>query len=386
MEYISAKEAAMQWGITVRWVQQCCKNGQIPGATRMGRAWLIPKNAQKPNTSKGQASLYTPMPLTNGSFVVGECAAFIEAIPQEDERNLAWAEYFRFSGQAEQAVTYAEIYLDHQDPALRLSASLIYGFSSLTLGHIHAAHFAMTSIREILQEQKERNCSQENQAMCVFALVMGRVLLHLPPAEISLNDFLPYLPRGIQFYACYIVAHYYYLQGDYTRSLGVAETALALQAGRYPIPSIYLHLIASMDLMSRKQIEEAKIHFMKAWAIAQPDDLIQPFAEHHGLLHGLVEVCLKNEYPEVYARIAESASRFSSGWRRVHNPETHEEVTDDLTTTEFTIAMLANRGWTNKEIAAHMGFSANTIKSYISVIYQKLSISNRNQLKKYMLR
>ena len=43
-EYISAKEAAIKIGVTVRWVQQLCKDGKVEGAKRFGPQdiWLIP--------------------------------------------------------------------------------------------------------------------------------------------------------------------------------------------------------------------------------------------------------------------------------------------------------------------------------------------------------
>lgn len=47
MRYLSGSEAAALMGITVRRVQQMCKNGEIPGAIKNGRAWMIPINAVK---------------------------------------------------------------------------------------------------------------------------------------------------------------------------------------------------------------------------------------------------------------------------------------------------------------------------------------------------
>ena len=43
-EYISAKEAAAKIGVTVRWVQQLCKDGKVEGAKRFGTQdiWLVP--------------------------------------------------------------------------------------------------------------------------------------------------------------------------------------------------------------------------------------------------------------------------------------------------------------------------------------------------------
>ena len=125
---------------------------------------------------------------------------------------------------------------------------------------------------------------------------------------------------------------------------------------------------------------------MAAWDLARPDDLIEGFGEHHGLLGGMLEAALKKDWPEDFKRIISITYRFSAGWRKVHNPATGEQVADNLTTTEFATAMLAARGWTNQEIAAHLGISLNTVKQYISTVLQKLNIKQRKDLKRYMLR
>jgi excisionase family DNA binding protein len=48
LDWITPQQAADQWGITDRRVQALCVNGQIDGAVRLGRGWLIPKNTPKP--------------------------------------------------------------------------------------------------------------------------------------------------------------------------------------------------------------------------------------------------------------------------------------------------------------------------------------------------
>jgi len=52
LEWITAQQAADKWGITVRRVQALCKNGQIGGIARLGRAWLIPKDEPKPSDGR----------------------------------------------------------------------------------------------------------------------------------------------------------------------------------------------------------------------------------------------------------------------------------------------------------------------------------------------
>ena len=48
MDYITAKDAANKWGISQRRVQVLCEQGRISGAVRLGWAWAIPKEVDKP--------------------------------------------------------------------------------------------------------------------------------------------------------------------------------------------------------------------------------------------------------------------------------------------------------------------------------------------------
>ena len=48
MEYMSCPEAAKKWGISERRVQILCRENRIPGVSKLGYMWLIPKDAEKP--------------------------------------------------------------------------------------------------------------------------------------------------------------------------------------------------------------------------------------------------------------------------------------------------------------------------------------------------
>lgn len=48
MDYISCAEAAIKWGVSERRVQKLCEGNRIPGVSKFGSMWLIPKNAKKP--------------------------------------------------------------------------------------------------------------------------------------------------------------------------------------------------------------------------------------------------------------------------------------------------------------------------------------------------
>ena len=325
------------------------------------------------------------MPLMNTPFASGSCMQTIQKMKAGPKKDIALAEYHYFSGQAEKAMRETEVYLTAKDSAIRLSACWIFAYSCLTMGRIDHARNALKEIKRTLADS-EKNVPTL-RAIETFVAFAAAVLLHLPlPEEMPpAETFLPLLPPGVRAFALYVQAHYLYLKEEYSHSAGIVEAALAMGASDYPISAIYLHLVAVMDYMSMKQTDRAQGHLLAAWEIAQPDDLIEAFGEHHGLLGAMLEAAIKPKWPEDFKRIIDITYRFSSGWRRVHNPVTGHDVADDLTTTEFAIAMLAARNWTTQEIAEHLDISANTVKTHISEAMRKLHIKNRKDLKKYML-
>lgn len=328
-----------------------------------------------------------PMLLMSSAFPLGRCIEFIESIDDVPQKEMAYAEYYYFSGRHEKAVEYAEMYLNCEDIMLKLSASLIYTFANLSLDRIHSARFGLERLKEYLKEAMLEETDKKTRVCCVFVATAAHTLLHIPVGDLPpLAEYLSEFTKGMQLWGAYVLAHKAYLVKDYQRSLGIVQTCLMTCSKVYPIAMIYLNLVVAMDLMNLKETDKAKVYFMKVWEISRPDNLIEGIGEHHGLLQGLIEACMKKDYPEDYARIIDITYKFSAGWRRIHNPDTNEDVADNLTTTEFTIAMLANRGWTNKEISEYLEITPRTVKQHLTCVFNKLNIENRKQLKNFMLR
>ncbi|MCD8123448.1 MAG: helix-turn-helix transcriptional regulator [Lachnospiraceae bacterium] len=328
------------------------------------------------------------LPLLNTPFVPGHCLEAVEAMKDPKDHDIAMGEYYYFTGHPEEAAKEMEPYLANEDTALRLSACLVYAYANLATGDIRLARHALSEIeRTFADVSKEADVSRERKALVTFAAAMATVLLHLPlqSDRAFSEEKLMLLPPGLRFFACYVQAHHAYLQGQYERSLGNVEMALAFQPQLYPIPTIYLRLVAVMDYMALKQSEKAKEQMLIAWELARPDGLIEAFGEHHGLLGGVLEATLKKDWPKEFKQIISITYSFSGGWRKVHNPDTGHDVADNLTTTEFAVAMLTARGWTYQEISSHMGISIHTVKFHMGTVIGKLGLEKKSDLKKYML-
>ncbi len=46
--YLTIQETAEKWNLHTRRVQKMCSEGMIPGASKFGRSWAIPENAERP--------------------------------------------------------------------------------------------------------------------------------------------------------------------------------------------------------------------------------------------------------------------------------------------------------------------------------------------------
>lgn len=313
MDYLSVKEIAELWGVSIRMVNYYLNTGRIQGAIRKSGGWLIPANTPHPadlrkSGQRGQEKIPPRM---------AKCRRNLEMIQRDGQRA--------------------------NDDSWRLYSSITDALISV---FFHSEKLDLTPIR---------------------------------PA-------IGILPPGMQYFAMYAIAHALYIRREYEHAMGIAESALLMAGTRYPIDSIYLNIVLCMICMSLKQDEHAEQKFDAAWSIASREGYIHPFVEHHGILQGQVERALRKQEPETYNKIVQSVYRFSRGWMKIHNPVSTLQVTDALTPYEFSIAMLAAKGRSNKEIAALMGVSVNTVKSYMESIFEKLQISSRNEIDAYVNR
>ena len=329
----------------------------------------------------------TVLPLINSTFEPGHALEKAESFKDKNFRDIALAELYYFSGEAQKCSDLVEIYLMSPKLELQLSACMLYVYSNLTLGKACVSRRGLDTIQECVKKEFASPTSKEHQAYCVFAGYMGAVLLHLPTDGLpDMKNYIADLPHGLRVFASYVMSHDFYLQGEYGKALGTCNTTLIFCDGTYPISMIYLYCMVVMCEISLKHQKEAQEALLTAWHMAAKDELLEPFIELHGLLQGLLESTVRKENPGLYKQLSEAVIAFSRGWMAVHNPNSDRSVTDALTTMEFSIAMLACRNWSNQEIADHLGISLNTVKHYLTDIFDKLHVKKRDELRDFVLK
>ena len=58
MDYMTAKEASIKWNISQRRVQILCSQNRIKGIFKLGDAWAIPSDAEKPKDERVKSGRY----------------------------------------------------------------------------------------------------------------------------------------------------------------------------------------------------------------------------------------------------------------------------------------------------------------------------------------
>ncbi len=400
MAFQTAKEAADRLGVTIRAIQKWAKEGKLDGAKKVGRDWMIPEEAisallpqeqiksapAEEKTSPRKHYESTALLLMNGTYE-GRFPDYMETISDPVEREIARAEYDYYTGNPLSAVELAGKYLDAEDYYQRYSASFIYLFANLTLGRNHLASLTLENIIKKSQAKAKEHPDIRIRFTAAYTLSMLSVLFHTDTDQVPhVKQYLKHLTDGNKVFACYLWCQKAYLGKRYDRAYAVADTILAFLPRVYPLAHIYVELIAAAVQINLQNRELAKEHLLRAHALAKGENFVQPFAEHRRMLQGLMEVELKKEDPVFLSQVLALSATFEKSWSQLHNGLANRTVTDQLTVTEFNIAMLYHRGWRMKAIADHLELSERTVKNYLHNVYGKLQINSRRELEDYLLR
>lgn len=271
MDYLSVKEIAELWGVSIRMVNYYLNTGRIQGAIRKSGGWLIPANTPHPadlrkSGQRGQekipprmAKCYMPLisrPCDNGF------QNLLLTMNDEEERDIARALHHYFRDEHEEAREISEKYLTSKCPEIRLTALITNTMAMLQTGDAAKCRRNL----EMIQRDGQRANDDSWRLYSSITDALISVFFHSEKLDLTpIRPAIGILPPGMQYFAMYAIAH-------------------------------------------------------------------------------------------------------------------------ALTPYEFSIAMLAAKGRSNKEIAALMGVSVNTVKSYMESIFEKLQISSRNEIDAYVNR
>lgn len=325
-----------------------------------------------------------PLVLTTGLFEPGMAKAFCERITDANRRLLSLAELAYFRGEAKEAhAMFRRLAEDTNEDNLP-AAILGTIMTSLAGGEIRDVLRVYESARQLcMSADGSSELSRVGNALLLYfnMLVYNHAAIRFP----SIGPDAFSVPRSIRPMAIYVYAGYLLGTGDVSRATGLAEGALVFMDRPCPVSEIYLALIISRGYMLQKVWDKAEYYFKYAWEHAKPDGLYMPFAEHRGMLFGMLEKCLRYEEPQAYKKILELSGAYHKRWAYIHNKLTGEQISDALTAIEYNVASMAAKGLSNGEIAELTGITVNSVRAHLRNIFNKLGIGNRKELGRFVI-
>ena len=391
MEYITTAEAAEKWSISLRRVQRLLADGRIPHAKKYGRLWMIPGDAEKPaDPRRGKkpsqsilasglshilAATSLPLPAQNPDSI-------LESAGGGRARRQYEAELAYLRGDFTQ--TMRCFHETKGDDAARLRVCVSAIAAAISLGDYHAYTEIETHLKKCLTIHPKGDVS----AFAEMALATSAVSVIAPqmaPKWLQEGD-LSALSPPLRPFALYLRAKYFQCLNQFEAMFAVSQAALSLSEPEQGISQtgLYLRLCCAMACHALEQRDQARSWLLEAMHMALPHGFITPFAEIVTALGGLMEECLKQEYPACTDAVLGQWKHTFANWISFHNQFTRDNITRILSLREYHMARLVARRVPYAQIAQQYCISVGRLKNIMQGVYGKLLISDRKELAKYI--
>ncbi len=393
MQYISALEASEKWGVSLRQVQRLLADGRIPYSKKYGRSWMVPEDAAKPVDPRIEQKLGGPLESSGIGQVIDATSSpmpsnnpdlILQTAKDERSRRQYESELAYLRGDFAHAMRcYQET---EGDDTARLRASMVGVAAAISLGDYNTYTETEAYLKGILKTRKERDLT----IMAELALASVAVSVMAPnmvPDWIKNGDFSAFPLQAKPAYMLYLRARYFLCIGQYEAALAIAQTTLVFDDAEKGITfyGIYLRVISALACHCLEREDEAARWLLDAMHIALPHGFLTPFAECVSDFGGHVEQCVRQAFPGHYDAVIGQWKHTVTNWISFHNRFTKDNITMMLSLREYHLAQLVARRVPYAKIAKQYDISVGRLKNIMLEIYQKLFISSRDELAKYVL-
>lgn len=400
MRYISVKQAAQRWGVTSRRVQDLCKQGKIPGAQLWERAWMLPEDAHYPSAKSDSIDLPLPrkspfLTMTDLYHTPGTADTAAQALTGEEARALFQAEIAYSRGDIDAVYEKAQYFLNKQSgPFAIIAAGMLLGLCAMWKGDIELFKKAKMHICEVPGKTDTDRSIMELSLAAIdlsirdlrnFPDWFKRGCFSLLPADAH--------PAAKVYYVKLLMIYVQDLAMDKISREGINGLSLMKVLPNTIEPLIcqavvdktimvelYLRLLGAICCYNGGDTDRAVYHIDKAIALALPDRLLGPLAEHRRQLGHLLDDRLALADPEALKKLKILHKQLNAGWTKLHNGVLEKSVSAALSAREREVARLAAFGLSDSEIAMQLGLSKSTVKSLISMAKNKTGSIKRAEL------
>lgn len=410
MEYLNITETAEKWGISPRRLQTLCANGKIEGATRFGKAWMIPKTTPKPidgrtKSSKDSKSALLaqdmPMPrktpflhMTDLYSIAGTAEKSIAALESNPEAQTLLAAEIAYSKGEIEKVYDSAYYLLHKHSGFYavISAGMLLALCAIWRGDLNMWRQAKIHIAEAPAK------SEADRDIMVFSITAIDSILYDAssfPEWFKLGRFEPLhkdaLPAATVFYAKYLYATGYALATKQMELQGMQGLSLLTMipntiepmisqavANNSLIAEIYLRMTCAAIYHNSGNNEQAIYHIDRAVALALPDQLFGILAEYGRTLDSLLEQRISRVDANAWRAVRDLYNIYMAGWTNLSGSVRGKNLATTLSPKEREVAKLAAFGFKNSQIAATLNMSVSAVKQAVTNVSNKTGMTRED--------
>lgn len=393
MLYMTVAKASKKWDVSLRQVQRLLAENRIPGAQKHGKAWMIPVDAEKPADPRRDKKLPEPSLSSDLAQVIAATAvpmpcdnpdAILDTI-NEDRLRLQYEGELAYL-RGDFARTMRCYQKTEGDDAARLRACLMGVAAAISTGDYDAYIQMEAYLKSCMKSHKDNDVAVFAE-IALASVAVSVTAPNMVPGWLKDGDFSGLPPQVKPPYVLYLRAKYFLNIGKFETALAVAQTALAfsLREQEITFPEIYLRVVCTLACHCLGREDDARRWLLGAMRLCLPHGFITPFAEIVSDCGGLVEQCLEQAFPQYYDAVVGQWQRTVKNWITFHNHFTKDNITKILSLREYHLAMLVARRVPYDKIARQYGISVGRLKNIMMEIYEKLFISGRDELAKYVL-
>lgn len=388
VEWISAREAAARWGVHIRVVQNLCRAGRVPEARKYGNVWMLPADASKPTDPR--RARRTKRPKWDGSGLLTMASVSLpkgvvappEALTTAQRRQQLAAEFAFLRGDMKAGLQALENAGRGSDMAL-CAAALTMASASRTN---EWERFCETDafLQEVFRagDEPERKLAEIALALALLSQFATEMV---PPW--ILNGLFSYAPPPARPMCVYMYAKS--LQGRQRTDevLAVCKTGRTLWArdDSFTMLDVYLSLLLAAASHAKGDSGGCRRALEQAAELALPYGFITPFAEYRRIMESEMDELFRRRRPELLAPMQTLGVQMWRDWNAFHARFIRTHLQRLLSPLQHRAARLIARGESHRDAARELGISVGELKQTMAEVYQKLLISNREQLVDFML-
>lgn len=406
MDYLKIEDMAKLWDISPRRLQTLCAEGRVEGATRFGRAWMIPTQAPRPvdgRSKMGRAKALDllevdlPLPrktpflyMTDLYQVPGTADAVALGLMDNHEAQVLFEAEVAYSrGQIDKVYERANYLLSkHSGFYAVISAGMLLAMCAIWHGDIVMWRRAKNHIAEA---PAKNDNDLDMMQLAISAVDIMIYSVDSFPEWFKIGCFEPVHPDAFPaakvYYAKYLYACGYAIATGIVQLEGVQGLSLMnmvpntlepmicwAMSEHTVISEIYLRMTCAAVYHNSGRDDQAIRHIDRALALALPDKLYGLLAEYCRALDSLLEKRLGAIDPTALEEVRQLYRVYNEGWTVISGAVRGKAIIGTLSQKQREVAKLAAFGMSNKEIATRMDMSVSAVKQALLSVTDKTGV------------